>query len=345
MQNSEMTSAVSSAAVRFPVQQLVLAAQLYYLDELTQAEIARRLGTSRASVSRLLSEARRLGIVRIEISPPETVDAEEVARATAETLDLAAVHLTGPHGPVSAATVGQPLGEALAAAELGPGDVLLTGSGRMVYESSRSQLPRLPGVVIAPMLGGQDEPEAQFQPNEITRNFCDRTGGRPSFLFAPALPGPDLDPILRNEPSIGRVLDLWATARCAVIGVGAPPLSRTSLPAFVPTDAVSLRAAVGDVVSRFYDSEGREVAFPGSDRLMATPLDVLARIPVVIAVAAGPEKVNSILVAARAKYFNRLVTDIDTAQALLAAAARSPAGSASTGRTRTESDDPSTTST
>ena len=82
-----MTSASASTPstpARFPVQQMVLASRLYYLDDLTQAEIARRLGTSRASVSRLLSEARRQGIVQIEISPPAPVDAEELASATAE---------------------------------------------------------------------------------------------------------------------------------------------------------------------------------------------------------------------------------------------------------------------
>lgn len=328
-ENRNMTSedpSPSATPARFPVQQMVLASRLYYLDDLTQAEIARRLGTSRASVSRLLSEARRQGIVRIEITPPETIDIEALARATAKALGLAAVHLTEPAtgGSVTAAALGPPLGAALAAAELSPGDVLLTASGRMVYESSLAQLPQLTGVVIAPMLGGQDEPEAWYQPNEITRNFCDRTGGRPSFLYAPALPGRDLHPILRDEPSICRVLDLWATARCAVIGVGAPPLSRASIPAFVPMDAVSLRAAVGDVVSRFYDRQGVEVAFPGSDRLMATPLEALHDIPVVVAVAAGREKVTPILVGARAKFFNRLVTDIDTAQLLLSATASTP---------------------
>ncbi len=341
------TDASSSiAAGRFPVQQMVLASRLYYLDDLTQAEIARRLGTSRASVSRLLSEARRQGIVRIEISPPEPVDAEELARATAQALGLSGVHLVapGPTGLPTADDLGAPLGEALAAAELSPGDVLLTASGRMVHESSRAQLPKLPGVVIAPMLGGQDEPEAWYQPNEITRNFCDRTGGRPSFLYAPALPGPDLYPILRNEPSICRVLDLWSTARCAVIGVGAPPLSRASIPAFVPTDAVSLRAAVGDVLSRFYDAEGREVAFPGSERMMATPLSVLREIPVVIAIAVGHEKTNAILVGARAKYFNRLVTDVETAELLLAAASRSPNRSA-TRQSERRAKNPSKTST
>lgn len=323
---SSVTSSLPASSARFSVQQMVLASRLYYLDDLTQAEVARRLGTSRASVSRLLSEARRQGIVQIDITSPTPVDVNELASATSEALGLDAVHLmeATPAGPVAPATLGPPLGEALDAAGLEPGDVLLTASGRMVHEASLAQLPRLPGVVIAPMLGGQDEPEAWYQPNEITRNFCDRTGGRPAFLYAPALPGRDLHPILRNEPSICRILDLWATARCAVVGVGAPPLSRASVPAFVPTDALSLRVAVGDVVSRFYDVDGHEVAFPGSERLMATPLETLREIPTVIALAVGHEKVNAILVGARAKFFTRLVTDVETAESLLSVAARTP---------------------
>jgi DNA-binding transcriptional regulator LsrR (DeoR family) len=318
-----LASATSSVpAPRFPVHQMVAASRLYYLEDLTQAEIARKLGTSRASVSRLLSEARRLGIVRVEIAEPESLGLADLGERTAAALGLAAVHLAPPvpAGACVAATLGPALGEALRAAPLHAGDVLLTASGRMLYETSQAALPRSPGVVVAPMLGGQDEPEAWYQPNEITRNFSERVGGRPTFLYAPALPGPDLYPILREEPSIRRVLDLWPTARCAVVGVGAPPLGRASIPAFVPADAVSLREAVGDVVSRFYDRAGREVPFPGSDRMMATPLDVLRELPVVVAVAVGPEKVDAVVVGARAKYFNRLVTDTATAELLLSAA-------------------------
>src|SRR5512142_3141540 len=48
---------------------LIRVAQLYYLDELTQAGIAQRLRLSRPKVQRLLQEARELGIVQIAIRP------------------------------------------------------------------------------------------------------------------------------------------------------------------------------------------------------------------------------------------------------------------------------------
>jgi DNA-binding transcriptional regulator LsrR (DeoR family) len=113
------------------------------------------------------------------------------------------------------------------------------------------------------------------------------------------------------------VLHLWPRARCALMGVGAPPLLRSDIPRFVPTGSDSLRAAVGDVCSRFYDRSGEEVDFEGRDRLIAVELEALRHVPVTIAVAVGKEKVDSIVGGARGGYFNPLVTDPSTAAAIL----------------------------
>ena len=49
---------------------LVQVARLYYEDQLTQADIGRRMNTSRSTVSRMLKECRDLGVVRIQINYP-----------------------------------------------------------------------------------------------------------------------------------------------------------------------------------------------------------------------------------------------------------------------------------
>lgn len=305
----------------FPKALMHAAASLYYLEHATQAEVAVRLGISRPTVSRLLSEARRAGIVRIEVVAPVDEDLEDLERRTATALGLHAVHLSPlpPRAPVGAALAPE-LSTALARVGLAPGDVLLVSSGRTVHEAAQAELPALPGVVVAPTIGGQDEPEPWYATNEIVRQVAGKVGGRPTFLYAPALPGPELYETLQGDPSLRRVLALWRSARCAIVGVGAPPLTRTSLPRFVPYDAGSLHQAVGDVCSRFYDRSGRPVPWPGSERLIATSLEVLGAIPTCIAVAAGPDKVPSILAGATAGWFNQLVTDAGTATALVGAA-------------------------
>ena len=309
---------------RFPTSLMHAAARLYYEDDANQAEVADRLGLSRATVSRVLSEARRAGIVRIEVVSPLDRDLERLAHEAADALGLERVHLVP--SPVRG-----PVGEALAPAlsvavqqiAFLPGDVLLVSSGRTVYEAAQAPLAPLPGVVLVPTIGGQDEREPWYATNEITRQVAERVGGVPTFLYAPALPAPALHAGLLEDAGFQRVLELWRSARGAIMGVGAPPLTRASLPRFVPQGAASLRGAVGDVCSRFYDADGAPVEFPGSERLVATSLGVIRDLPSVIGLAAGQAKVPSIRTAAHAGYLDRLVTDSDTAAALVDAAERS----------------------
>ena len=49
---------------------LATVANLYYNSEMTQNEIAARMYTSRSKISRMLKEARELGIVEISIKEP-----------------------------------------------------------------------------------------------------------------------------------------------------------------------------------------------------------------------------------------------------------------------------------
>ncbi len=316
----DLAGRAPATAHRFSPHLMHAAATLYYLQDATQAEIADRLGTSRPTVSRLLSEARRQGLVTIEVAPLVDMDEGALGDRTAEALGVE-VHLaplaTGlPLGP----SLAPALSSALEAVGLSRGDVLLVASGRTVYEAAGAELPDLPGVVVVPTVGGQDEPEAWYQANEIARRFAASVGGRPSFLYAPSLPGPDLHATLLRDPSTAAVLDQWEQARCAVVGIGAPPGQRSSIARSIPTDAVALRAAVGDVCLRFFDADGGPVSFPGSERLIATPLSLLRRIPATIALAVGQDKVAGILAATRAGYVKQLVTDPPTAHALIAAA-------------------------
>lgn len=312
---------------RFAAELVHAAAVLYYLEDATQAQIAQRLGTSRATVSRLLSEARRRGIVTITVADPEPSASEELADRLTDALSLASVHLAPSPSTVALEVgLGSVVSAALLASRLGADDVVLLSSGRMLYATASSHLPPMPGVRVAPTVGGLSDPEPWFQTNEITRSFAARVGGHPVFLYAPALPAPGARASLLVDPSIDQVLSLWDTARCAVVGVGAPPSTRSTMPAFVPSVAGALPDAVGDICSRYFDASGTPVDFPGSDEMIAISLDQLRAVESTIAVAMGAEKVTTILVAARAGYFNRLVTDASTAAQLLKAASADTSG-------------------
>ncbi|MFI7635746.1 sugar-binding transcriptional regulator [Nonomuraea sp. NPDC049400] len=305
---------------RFPLELMYAAAQQYYMEEATQGDIAKRLGVSRATVSRLLTEARKQGIVEIKVHRPATLRDGPLAAEVAEALQLQRVYLVPKvSGPTLGPWLAPAVARALAGVGLESGDVVLVSSGTTVYECAREGLGHYPGVTIAPAVGGQEEPQPWFQTNETTRILAERVGGVPAYLYAPALPGPELFYSLQHEPSVRRVMDLWAHAKCAIIGVGSAPLMRQMMPALMPRDADSLRHAVGDVCMRVYDRDGEPITYPGSERLVATKVEELRRIPATIAVAVGAEKVLSIVAGAKGGYFNQLVTDVPTAEGLVAA--------------------------
>src|SRR5262245_10563096 len=82
--NGEVTGTIGGQTVSTPrdrtstpedLRLALRAATLYYLDGLTQAEIASRLGVSRPTAGRLVARAKANGLVRIEVVvPPDMQD-------------------------------------------------------------------------------------------------------------------------------------------------------------------------------------------------------------------------------------------------------------------------------
>lgn len=313
---------------RFAPELAYEAARLYYLDDETQAAIAERLAVSRPTVSRLIAEARRLGLVRIEVVDPRADERDELAGRLAEALGLQRVRIVPSVHP---SRMGRDLAPAVTAEletmRLGPGDTLLCSSGRTVYEVVGQPLAPLAGVQIVPSVGGLSEPVAWYQTNEITRQMAERTGAFPAFLYAEAMPAPALRRSLDEDPTFRHITGLWSSAKGAIVGIGAPPTVRDSISRAIRIEQSDLVDAVGDVCLNFFDAEGRAIEFDGSERMVRTPWELLQRLEHVVGVAVGLEKTSSVLGAARAGLLRTLVTDLPTARAVLATAlAAEPAG-------------------
>ena len=109
-----------------------MVAKLHYESDMPQVEIAKKLGVSTATVSRLLTRARALGIVRIEVMDLAIPD--EITARLIEVLGLkrAAVVDTPSTGVLS--SLATPLGNLLKEENLSKGAVVGIGWGRAVRE-------------------------------------------------------------------------------------------------------------------------------------------------------------------------------------------------------------------
>ena len=78
------------------------------------------------------------------------------------------------------------------------------------------------------------------------------------------------------------------------------------------------KGAVANMLCYFVDAAGRLVDHEVNGRVMAIGLDVVSQVPNVVLAAGGKRKVAAILAALKAVSTNVLITDSDTATALLA---------------------------
>jgi len=83
--------------------------------------------------------------------------------------------------------------------------------------------------------------------------------------------------------------------------------------------------AVGDICGHFYDAQGRIFSQELDERTVAIELKNLRDKPLSIALAGGRRKIQAILGMLRGRHCNVLITDEETARALLADSAKDDA--------------------
>ncbi len=290
-------------------------ARLHYESEMSQVQIAKQLGLSTATISRLLQRARAEGIVRIEVRDIHAPD--ELGAMLAESLGLGQVVVVdAPQSGVLPA-LAVPLSRMLLAADLREGAVLMIGWGRTVSAVIDAGLPRLPGVLVVPSTGGMQQHAQHFQSNEFSRRAAEVTGGVPHFIHAPYLPAAEALDFFLADASVQKSVALWDRLDAAVVGIGLPySLERPDTGGAARPDP-DLAGAAGDVVRHYFDRDGRVIGWRGEGRMIAVSCAQLRAARLVIGLAVGEMKVPSIIGAARAKLVNALITDTRTAEAVL----------------------------
>jgi len=291
-------------------------AKLHYEAEFSQVMIAKQLGVSTATISRLLQRARAEGIVRIEVR--DLVAPDTVGLRLAERLGLRRVQVIDAPAANAGVALASPLGALIRAEGLGPGSVLAVGWGRAIRTVMETGLPQIPGVLVVPATGGLQQQAPHFQINEFVRIAAESLGGVPYFIHAPYLPSADARPSFLADPAISESVALWDRIDVAIVGVGLPHALNAPEASVATASEQSLVGAAGDVIRHYFDPAGNLTAWEGEARLIAVSPAQLRAAKLSIGVATGETKAVPIIGAARAGLITALVTDLRTAEAILA---------------------------
>ncbi len=297
---------------------LVRVSRLYYELGETQARVAELVGVTRPQVSRLLKEARSQGIVEIRIldrTEQPSPAADEIRRR----FGLQAVHLAPSVGggtDVARRRVGRLAAQVLVGA-VRDGLIVGVGDGSAISATADAldPLPTQIDATIVPLCGGFWRSTAGREP---FRRIADALGSAVHGLLAPGL----LDDAatrdaLRAHAGIRSVLDLWDRLDVALFGIGGPAWSEAAVGPLVLRE-IEGGHAIGEVLIAPFDIAGHFVADDLRARTIAFDARDLPRVPVTIGVAEGAGKVAPILGALRAGLLNVLVSDVRTAEAVVA---------------------------
>ena len=301
----------------------VRAAWLYYVEGLTQEQIAQSMHVSRAKVIRLLASARETGVVRI------TIDAKGTPQLALER-DLARAFglkeaIVAP-SPVDAGAVDAIVGEAAGAymsAQVRDGMSIGVGWGQTLSMSLKAiGTQSHERLAVISLLGGMTHSRA-INPSAVARRMADAFGAECYQLTAPVfVANVTMRDALWAEPGLRELLEHARNVEIALVSVGDLSEDATVFrERLLPRSALaSLRkaGAVGAVLCQFVDREGRVVDHPVSRRVVAVALDDLRRLPKVVIAAGGARKAVAIRAALKATHASVLVTDEAAARALLA---------------------------
>jgi DNA-binding transcriptional regulator LsrR (DeoR family) len=314
--NSSQPVAVDGSSLR------LRASWLYYNHGLTQKDVCEKLGTSRATVIRLLAEAVHRGEVQIWISEGEG-DCIELALQLEDALsiDEAIVVPQAATFELAAKSVGLALGKFLSEADL-DGFTIGVGWGRTLMGSLASLRPsRREGVKIVSLLDGVVQTSTS-NPLEYTWRMASQFGAECYLFIAPVFVDcADTKQRLIEHCGLDEIYRLANQLDLAVISVGDVGATGSSLSLNIvkPHELAELieLGCVCDVLCNFLDTEGRSIEHPLTERVMSIGLDVVRRSKRIVIASGGENRATAIRAAIRRVGCNTLITDEGAARALL----------------------------
>ena len=308
-------------------QNVLRAATMYYLQDMTMEAIARHLRTSRSTVSRLLKRARDTGLVEISLRAAST-RAPGLGRSITETFGVAAyvvpvIDTTDDVDRLEQAAItsakllsswfdsGMVMGIAW-------GTTLAAVSRHLVHKPTRgSSVVQLNGAANNRTSGGD------YTSNLIS-SFGSAFDASMHYFPVPAFfDFPETKAAMWRERSVRRVLEVQGRADIALFSVGAfagAIPSRVYAAGYLDDDDVRTlerEGVVGDVCTVFLRADGSYRDVIVNARATGPTPQELHRIPRRVCVVAGDNKVVPLLAALRSGVVTDLVVDEITASRLI----------------------------
>ena len=292
----------------------------YYVGNLTQQQIATRIGSNRVRVNRLLAAGRESGLVQITINS-KIASCTELEQRLIERYGLgdAIVVPTPDRAEHVRDAIGVGAGAYLSKI-IRDGSTIGIGWGRTLRAVLRSiQGRNYEALSIVALLGGLSHVSG-INTFEIVSDLGLFNADQHFFAAPIYASGEKARDIILQQDAIRETYEKARKADLAIITVGDMVESLVVTYGLGGGDQVKTlmaAGAVGDVVGHFIDANGDIVDHPLNRRTVAISLEDLRGIRKVVMVAGGRKKIEIMRAALRGRYVTVLVTDEHSAKRLL----------------------------
>jgi len=306
---------------------LARVAEMYYINDLSQADIARELFFSRSKVSRLLTEAKDNGLVEISVNHPiqRAMDLERVFTDKYQlknTLILKSGNL--PPGRMLR-SLGR-MGANYLNDCLTDSSTLGISWGTAVYEVAQAFRPRnLSDFNVVQIIGSIGFGDPAIDGPEVARHIAVNFSGKYYTLNAPVIVKDKRtrDGLIK-ERNIQKVIQQANQADYLLVGIGSSNPGRSGLvrAGYLRADELDQinqqTGAVGDICCCLFNLAGKYRGIDFNNRVVGMNLDQLKSTRAeVIGVAGGQEKAEAVLGALRGGLIDTLVIDDMAAEEIL----------------------------
>lgn len=304
--------------------ELVLrAARLYYEGHYSQDQVASKLNTSRSNVSRMLSDAKRLGFVEIKIVSP-THKHEALSSQLSELLKIKDVQvIASESNDLTLNTVGRAAASALLKNLRDYHTIAISWGRGLEATVVNTHSETLSGLKVTQLMGSMSSVNTSVSAEEVGRNLAKNLNAQfVPFLSPVVVSNSKVRDSLLEEESIARTLQLARSADVALVGIGSASSSSSEMVfseyKATKTERDSLVSEyAGDIAARLYKKDGTPLSAKLDARVIGLTLDEIRNIPRVIGVASGAEKVLGVVGAARAGLIDTLIVDLACANSVI----------------------------
>ncbi len=271
----------------------------------------------------MLTTAKNNGFVEIRIVAPLSRH-ETVANQIKKLLDVKEVQVVSPSAnELAINAVGRAAAKALTSVLKGNQTIAISWGRGLEAAVVHCKKDSIPGLKITQLMGALSNVETSVTADEIGRTLARNLNA----VFVPfnapvVVSNQKMRNSLLQEQSVAQAVDLARNASVALVGIGSHGSSSSEMVLnefnLSPSEREDIATNyAGDIAARFYNSAGKMLSSLLDNRVIGLSLDEIRKIPRVIGVANGAEKVMGVIGAARSKLVDVLIIDLACANSIL----------------------------